>query len=40
MDLTPYGNNIFENGNRKRLGKKDTEELHNSVALGMFVAKK
>ena len=31
-DLTPSRNTIFEKGNRKSLGKKETEELHTSVA--------
>ena len=31
MALNPYGKNIFEKGNRIRLGKKETEELHTSV---------
>ena len=38
--LTPYGNNIFEKGNTKSMAKKETVELHNSVARGMFVAKR
>ena len=38
--LTPDGNNIFEKGNIKRLGKKETEEFHASVSTGMFVAKR
>ena len=29
--LNPYGKNIFEKVNRRRLGKKETEELHTSV---------
>ena len=38
--LNPYGNNILKKGNRKRMGKKETEEFHNLVARGMFVAKR
>ena len=30
-DLTPAGNNIFEKGNSKNLGKKLTEEFHTQV---------
>ena len=29
--LNPYGKNLFEKGNRRRLSKKETEELHTSV---------
>ena len=36
MSLTPDGNNIFEKGYKKRLGKKETEELHTSVARRNF----
>ena len=35
--LTPDGNNIFEKGNIKRLGKKETEEFHASLSRGIFV---
>ena len=38
--LTPYGNNIFEKGNRKSMVTKETEELHTSVARGNFVDKR
>ena len=37
--LTPAGNNLFEEGNSKRIGKKETTEFHNSVERGMFGAK-
>ena len=39
-DLNPPGNNIIEKCNRKRLGKKETEEFHTSVARGMFVTRR
>ena len=39
-DLTPYRNNIFEKGNRKRMGKKETGWFHTLVAREMFVAKR
>ena len=38
--LNPAGSIIFEKGNRKRLGKKETEELQTLVSRGMFVARK
>ena len=33
-DLTPSGSNLFEKGNSKRMGKKEPEYFHNSVAMG------
>ena len=38
--LIPSGNDIFEKGNIKRTGKKETEQFHTSVARIMFVAKR
>ena len=38
-DVTPDGNNIFEKGNSKIIGKWETEEFHTSLTIGMFVAK-
>ena len=40
MDVTLDGNNCFEKGERKRLGKKETEEFHTSVVRGIFVSKR
>ena len=37
--LTVSRNNLFENFNRKSLGKKETEDFHTSVARGIFVNK-
>ena len=37
--LTPSGINLFEKGNSKSMGKKETEQFHTSVARGMSVAK-
>ena len=37
MDLTTSGNNLFEKGNSKRLGKKENEEFHTSATRVMFV---
>ena len=37
--LTPAGNNIFEKGKSKILGKKLTDEFHTSSARNVFVAK-
>ena len=39
MVLTPSGSNIFEKGNSKSMGKKETGYFHTSVARGMSVAK-
>ena len=39
-DLTPDGNNIFDKCNRKSLGKKETEEFHTSVAIGIVLDKR
>ena len=40
MGLNPSGNKVFEKGNSKRMGKKETEEFHNSVARVVFVSKR
>ena len=40
MDLTPARNYLFEEGNKKRLGKKLNEEFHTSVSRVMFLAKR
>ena len=32
MNLTPYGNNLFDHITEKVWVKKETEEFHNSVA--------
>ena len=40
VDLTPAGNNIFEKGNIKSLGKKVTEQFRTSLYRGIFVAKR
>ena len=39
-DSTPDRNNLFEKGNIKRMGKKESEEFHTSVARGIFLAKR
>ena len=38
MDIAPSGNNLFDNGNGKSLGKSKDEYFHTIVAKAMFLS--
>ena len=40
MAITPSGNNLFDNGNSKTLGKSKDEDIHTMVSKDMFLSKR
>ena len=39
MEIAPSGNNLFDNGNGKSLGKSKSEYFHMMVAKALFLSK-
>ena len=40
MEIAPSGNNLFDNGNSKTLGKSKDEDIHTMVSKDMFLSKR